>query len=128
MEIRINRSLGGAFLTAVFLGLAGVPLYAQQTTERYIPIGKSPGISGEYSYQGKIRSMDTETRTLVVEDERGRHTFQLTEDTSIWLDGSSRRRATRLGDVSDCRAGREIELMYTKGDPKVARWIKIKAP
>ena len=112
-------------LSCLLLLAWGAPSDGQQTTERYIPIGQSPGISREYSYVGKIIAVDEEKRTIEVEDDRGKHTFQITEATEIWRDRSKRKRAAVTGSYSDCRVGRRIELMYTKADKKVARWIKI---
>ena len=111
--------------TGLAIGLVSFGVAGQQATERYIPIGKSPGISREYSYVGKIVSVDRDTMTLVVEDDRGRHTFKVTEATQVWRDRSKRRRPALAGTYSDCRVGRQVELMYTKDDKKVARWIKI---
>ena len=42
------------------------PAGAQQATERYIPLGRSPGLSGTSTYIGRIASADSRTRTLDV--------------------------------------------------------------
>ncbi len=106
--------------------LGGLPIAgAQQTTERYIPIGASPGVSGEYSYIGEIVAVDMSNRTLTVEDESGRHTITLTAETRIWLDRSQRRRTALEGNYEDCEVGRRVEVMHRHDDPMVAEWIKV---
>ena len=124
-----TRSLRRVYLPIfVVLAVGGLSAVgAQQTTERFIPIGASPGVSGEYSYIGEIVAVDTGSRTLTVEDESGRHMMTVTADTRIWLDRSQRRRATLDGDLADCEVGRRVEIMHTHDDPAVAEWIKVEA-
>ena len=122
MDIRRFRFICSA--TMLLLGMsAGVS--AQQTTERYIPIGASPGVSGEYSYIGEIVAVDMASRTMTVENEDGRHTMRVNDETRIWLDRSQRRRPALEGDYEDCEVGRRVEVMHRPDAPMVAAWIKI---
>ena len=47
-----------AVLVGLVLILVATSVAAHPEAERYIPIGKSPGISGKYSYQGPIAMVD----------------------------------------------------------------------
>lgn len=104
-----------------------VAVNGQQSTEQYIPIGSSPGVSGEYSYLGEIVEVDMVNRMLTVEDADGRHTLRLTDATRIWLDRSRRNRSNLEGSYADCEVGRRVEIMHTHDDPTIAAWIKIEA-
>ncbi len=100
---------------------------AQQTTERYIPIGESPGLSEVYTYLGEIIAVDAESRTLTVRDSDGPHVFQVTDETEIWLDRTALRRSNATASFADCEVGRRVEIMHTEDDEYTAAWIKIGA-
>jgi len=109
----------------MLLLLVVVPVQAQETTEQYIPIGYSPGVSGKYSYVGRITAMDHSARTLTVGDGDNSHVIKLSDATRIWLDRSKVRQPNRVGDYEDCKVGRRIEVMYVDDSKEFARWIKI---
>ena len=67
-------------------------VYGQQTTEQFVPIGQSPGISNKYSYIGDIVSVNTEAHTITVQSNRGSKTIRVLTTTRIWLDRSSVKR------------------------------------
>ena len=100
---------------------------AQQTTEQYIPSGKSPGASGTYSYIGKIVAVDADYRSITVEDETGRHELKLSDATHIWLDRTKRKRKNTPGTFEDCEVGRSVEVMHLRDDSRTAAWIKIES-
>lgn len=102
-------------------------VFAQQTTEQYIPIGKSPGVSGEYSYIGNIVAVDRSAHTISVEDGDRVRKIRVTDDTRIWLDRSKVRRENRKAAYEDCEVGRMIEVMHTHDDENIAAWIKIES-
>jgi len=105
--------------------VAGPVAFSQQTTERFIPIGASPGISGRYSYVGKVVAI-AEPRTVTVEEAGGeRHTVAMTPEIKIWLDRSGRQLTSKVGDYADCQVGRRVEIMYRHDDPSIAAWIKV---
>ncbi len=106
-----------------FLGTSLI--YGQETTEQFIPIGYSPGISDKYSFIGKIVDVDQETHTIVVDSNRGERTIKVTPMTRIWLDRSKRKRTNTVGIYSDCEVGRKVEVMYDHDNESVADWIKI---
>jgi hypothetical protein len=51
----------------LLLGLVMISVaYGQKATEIYIPIGKSPGLSGKYSVIGEIASFNEDSKTLTI--------------------------------------------------------------
>ncbi len=99
---------------------------AQMMTERYIPIGQSPGISGTYSYIGQVESVDTNNRTVTVRGQQGTRTINVTEKTWIWVDRSQQRQPNLRGAMSDLQPGRRVEVKYTDYQTKdTADWIKV---
>jgi hypothetical protein len=99
---------------------------AQRTTEQYIPIGQSPGISGVRSYIGAITAVDPQGRTITVQDSTGAHTIRVVERTRIWLDRSAERLSNDAGDMSDLRVGRRVEVKYVDDEARdTADWIKV---
>ncbi|HSG81760.1 MAG TPA: hypothetical protein VLC48_05910 [Gemmatimonadota bacterium] len=98
----------------------------QEMTERYIPIGQSPGISGEYSYIGQLQSVDAQNRTITVEDAGVTRIIKVTEKTRIWLDRSKQRMTNIVGSMDDLRTGVRVEVMYVDYAKKeAANWIKV---
>lgn len=104
-----------------------LPAFAQQTTERFIPIGQSPGISGQYSTIGTLREFDAASGVLLVDDDDGQKRYLVTPTTRIWIDRSASDRSNLVGSRDDLAAGRRIEVMYRRDDPGQADWIKIAA-
>ena len=99
---------------------------AQETTEQFIPVGQSPGISGTYSYIGEIQAVDAQARTVTVAGPEGARTIKVTDETRIWLDRSQQRQSNTVGDMSDLQTGRRCEVKYTDYDTKEeAAWIKV---
>ena len=94
-------------IAAVVASLGWAPdAHGQQTTERYIPVGQSPGVSGVYSDIGQIESVDASNRTVTVSAPEGARTITVTEETSIWLDRSELRLTNETGSMADLRPGR----------------------
>lgn len=102
-------------------------IHGQETTERYIPIGKSPGVSDKYSYIGTITAVDMDAQTIEIDSNRGDVTIKMTDHTRIWLDRSDAKRTNAVGSYSDCQVGRKVEVMHIRGDEMVADWIKIES-
>lgn len=70
--INITRLKVWIALVFASIALLEAPVIdAQQTTEQYVPIGQSPGVSGKYSYIGKIVEVDQVAHTITVQSERG---------------------------------------------------------
>lgn len=103
------------------------PANGQQTTEQYIPIGYSPGVSDKYSYIGRIVAIDRKARTISVESRGVVRIIKVTAETRIWLDRSKARRENLLADYVDCEVGLRVELMHVRDNEDVADWIKIES-
>lgn len=128
-----------SFLTSLVLcALLGAAVaQAHIGTERYIPIGQSPGISGKYSYIGEIGA-GPETmaaapgalHAMTVDRERGGDaTVYMNEYTRIYIDRSKAGKTNLRGDYSDCRPGRRVEVKFRDNDPsQPAEWIKVEVP
>lgn len=103
--------------------------YGQKATEIFIPIGKSPGVSGKHSIMGKIDSVNYQAYTLIVSDSSETYTVKVMEDTPIWLDKSALKLTNVNGDIEDCQVGGFVEVKY-KGPEKSkgmqAEWIKVR--
>lgn len=97
------------------------PLAGHPATERYIPIGGSPGISGE-QVAGPIS--DRESNQMEV---AGRN-LVITDTTKIYLDRSQSGRTSIEGRPEDCSAGQYVEVKFRDEDGRrVAEWIKVRA-
>jgi len=100
--------------------------HAQRTTERFIPVGQSPGISGTRSYQGAIISVNLALKTFTVRDAQGLRTIRVAPGTRIWLDRSAQQRTNVEGSMTDLEVGRRVEVLYVDDRRKdTADWIKV---
>lgn len=121
----MKRLLTAIVLSSVWLCATG-NAYGQEMTERYIPIGQSPGLSGVRTDIGEVRAFDDTTRRLeLVVDGRVRR-LAVADETWIWLDRSKQQLTNLVGTASDLQPGRRVEVNYE--DPaarEVADWIKI---
>lgn len=99
---------------------------AQETTERFIPVGQSPGISGTRSYLGAIVSVDLQRKTFTVRDAQGLRTIKVAPGTRIWLDRSAQQLTSLDGGMTDLAVGRRVEVLYVDDRRKdTADWIKV---
>ena len=121
----MRRRVGRVAVIVATLLLVPVT-YAQKATEQYIPVGKSPGISGKYSYIGEIEQVDQQNRTITVAGPEGRRTIKVTDATKIWLDRTQQRISNKRGSMADCQPGRRVEVNYVDYETKdQAEWIKV---
>jgi len=99
---------------------------AQKTTEMFIPIGKSPGLSGEHTKMGTIEEVSAQAQSITMSDAAGSYTIQVAEGTSIWLDKSKMKSTNQVGSFSDLVAGRLVEVKFKGNDPgSGTEWIKV---
>ena len=115
-------------LVLVAMAAFGMPggAVAQEATEQFIPIGESPGVSGEESYLGECVAYDAEDRVLQMHGNRGIRRILITEKTRIWLDRSPIEETNVVGDPGDLLPGRRMEVRYADPDDKeVADWVKV---
>ena len=95
--------------------VAGAAL-SQAATERYIPIGLSPGISGIHSVRGVIESVSGNTIAIRSGAEVVRVELAATSD--IWVDRSKNKVTNLRGTPADLVEGRNVEAY-------LPRWIKV---
>ena len=72
-------------ITIIVFGFLALS-FAEKTTELYIPIGQSPGLSGKYTLIGKIDEVSPPDQTLKVTGASGTYTVRATEYTLILID------------------------------------------
>jgi hypothetical protein len=118
-EMKSFVTLGGLLLAA---GCA----FAQQATERYIPIGASPGISGRTAMMGTVVSYTNGVLTVSSPAYPAPHAVRMTAQTRVWLDTSAAKRPNMPAPHSVLVPGRRIEIKFA--DPArrdVADWVKV---
>ena len=109
-----------------FLVLGAFSAEAEKTTELYIPIGQSPGLSGEYTVLGKIDQVNLQGQTLKMSGASGSYTVKLTEGTAIYLDRSKVKRPNSYGTLADCNVGDTVEVKFEDNSRnKPIEWIKV---
>lgn len=126
-------TLQKSFVGVVALGalLWGGPpaASAHEMTERYIPIGHSPGVSGKYTVIGKVVAANPRDQTVAIVGSAGTWSAKVTPRTKIWLDRSKLRLTNLKGTFSDVRPGSIVEVKHqdhqrgVSGGP--AEWIKV---
>jgi hypothetical protein len=132
------RSLQWAIAGLAFVGVAAAPATAQRISERYIPVGESPGVSGVSAVVGTVVSVDQLRGVMTVEVDGQNQRFVMTPRTSVWLDRSTERLENLDVGYDGLRIGDLVEVK--RGDPEVtaaaagttsqaaiADWIKIEA-
>ncbi len=101
---------------------------AQKSTERFIPVGKSPGISGKYTSIGTIDSINMDQGTVTCTDASGTITVKVDANTRIWVDRSKQKLQNMKGSLYDCHQGETVEIKYRDNNRQpgaVADWIKV---
>ncbi|HXF47161.1 MAG TPA: hypothetical protein VNK91_13680 [Burkholderiaceae bacterium] len=118
-----------ACLTALLCSLAiGASLaHSQEATERFIPIGQSPGQSGRATYIGPIQAVDPAQRVLIVGTAGAAQKFTVTDRTAIWVDRSALKQTNTRGSFADLQPGRRVEVKWDAKDRSRAEWIKVEA-
>lgn len=117
------------FKALLFLVIFGgsSPTYAQQTSEQFIPIGMSPGISNKHSYIGKITAIDTTANTISMQSGEGPKTITILPVTRIWLDRSKHKKSSLVASFDDIKIGNTIEVMHSRENVNTANWVKIES-
>ncbi len=118
------------FLSAAFtFALLGQSFaHGQRETERYIPIGQSPGVSGKATRVGTIEAVDAGARSFSLATDEGRFEIAVPPGARIWLDRSRGRQSAQSGEFGDLKIGRRVEVRFAEPARKgPAGWIKIDA-
>jgi len=121
----MNKWIPRGCLNLAMLVIVTGAAHAQQATERYIPIGKSPGVSSEESVIGTITDVDYTNYKMRVTSGERQITVTPTESTRYFLDRTKRKKTNQTGTIRDCEAGLKVEIR-TKADGSVD-WIKVES-
>ena len=114
---------------AIALALLGQSFaHGQRETERYIPIGQSPGASGKSTRIGTVQGVDPGARSFALAAPEGSTTVQVPAGTPIWLDRSRQQRTATGGGFENLQAGRRVEVGYPDaGRAGRVLWVKVEA-
>jgi len=114
---------------SVLLGGGPPAPSAQEMTEKFIPVGQSPGLSGKYTVIGKLQSVNAREQTCAIAGTAGTVNVRITARTKIWLDRSQIRQANVTGTLADLKPGLTVEVKPEGHPPGVpngpAEWIKV---
>lgn len=103
----------------VFTLIFSLSCLGQQTTELYIPIGKSPGLSREgKTVIGKIEEVKVDKICI------SKKTFFITNKTKIFLDRSEIKQPNSYGSITDLKTNNFSEIYAPTNN--VAVWIKVR--
>ena len=116
----------GAMTLMTLMTLMTPAAQAQQATERYIPLGQSPGISGRTAMMGTVVGFGNGVLTMSSPAYPAPQQVRVSSETLIWLDRNPMRQSNVRGSVADLQPGRRIEIHFV--DPasrQAAAWIKV---
>jgi hypothetical protein len=100
--------------------------FAEKSTELYIPIDQSPGLSGKYTVTGNIDAVDYQNQTMTMSNYSGSYTVKVMDNTRIYLDKSKIQQTNAYGTFSDCKKGRKAEVKFDQNaQGRPAEWIKL---
>lgn len=111
----------------IFILICGAfSVQAEKSTEMFIPIGQSPGLSGEYTVMGKIDQVNTRDQSIKMSGPSGSYTVRMTKHTFIYLDHSKKQLPNTYGTLADCKAGDMVEVkFFDNSRSKPIEWIKV---
>jgi hypothetical protein len=123
----MKNCIAGLLKVILLLGALTTPVQAQKLTEKYIPIGRSPGLSGKFTVIGKVDKLDFEEQCITVLDaNRKSYIIVCTEKTHFWLDRSAVEKPNQDGALRQCQRGRRVEIKFRDNDlAKPAEWVKV---
>jgi hypothetical protein len=100
---------------------------AQEATEVFIPIGKSPGVSKQQTVMGTVDTADEKGRALRITTPAAAITVAVTDKTRIFRDRSALKQPNEAGVFADLQKGRTVEVKLEPGEgQRKAEWIKVR--
>ncbi len=114
-----------ALVAAACAGATGAA--AQRATERYIPIGQSPGASDQTTIVGRLDAVNLGARTLTVASGAVRRPAKIDDRTDIWLDRSKYGQPNVPAAMADLKPGSLVEIKFSDPAGTIAQWIKVEA-
>jgi len=125
--IQARRMLG--IWTILVALCSAVPGAAHKATERYIPIGQSPGVSNVLTKVGKIEAVDPVRKSITIATPSGPLVIGIREDSKIWIDRTKLKQSNLEGGFADLKSGNLVEIKFLDPDNKrIADWVKVEAP
>jgi hypothetical protein len=118
-------------ITGALLVLGASGALGQRSTEMFIPIGQSPGLSGKTTVIGTINEIKAQEQILTCTYGAGTISTRITPKTRIWLDRSKSKLQNLAGAFKDCTKGRLVEVKFinnNKRDGGDADWVKVETP
>lgn len=113
-------------ILSAFLCCMVYNMQAQRATEVYIPLGKSPGLSGKYCTMGKVETVNAATAVMTIKQGTEMKTCKITAGTEIYLDNSKRKLPNKKGSVADIKQGLMVEVKYKDNKPDgLIEWVKV---
>lgn len=125
--MKINIKQLNHFILLFIFSWISFYVSAQTMTEIYIPLGKSPGVSGKYSLIGRVESFNMLDSSLTIILNTGnRKNMIITSVCDIYLDKSKLRLSNKKGYCADIKKGLLVEAKYfdNKTDRPI-EWLKI---
>lgn len=119
----MNKWIWRRCTTLAVLMIATGVVNAQQSTERYIPIGSSPGVSSDESFIGMITEIDYADHKMEITGTEGTMSVAPTDSTRYFLDRTKRKKSNQTATFRDCEVGVKVEIK-TNADGTID-WIKI---
>ena len=117
-----------SLVAGTLLALATGVVNANPMTERFIPIGQSPGLSGTVTFIGTVDSIERTDMIITVRNQNQSRRAKVTEFTNIWLDRSAVGQPSTVGSFPEVRVGSHVEVKFRDADPAgAAEWIKVQA-
>lgn len=101
--------------------LVSLACFAQQATELFIPIGKSPGLSREgKTIIGKVNAISSDKIVTV----SGR-TVRVVDASEIYFDRSSIKKQNTYGKFDDIKIDKSVEVYAPSNS--IVIWLKIQS-
>ena len=123
-----------AVLTIIIMTGTNFLCRGQKATEQFIPIGKSPGVSGKVTVMGNIESLDSTTYSLRIKLSDGSpQTVSILRQgkTIIYIDKSNRGETNSTGNWQDLKPGLLVEVKFSdqnlNQNKKLVEWVKVEA-
>jgi hypothetical protein len=115
------------FTLAALLGCTGASAFAQKSTEMFIPVGQSAGLSGKHTLLARVQSVNEAQRSVTVVHDGSTYTAKLGAQTPVWLDRSGLKQPNSVGALSDVKPGMTVELKFQKNNRSAgdAEWLKV---
>ena len=115
-----------AWLLTIIICAFSLFLHAQKETEVFIPIGKSPGVSGKYSMVCTVQTIQVNDSIMTIKQDSGNMNLKITEQTKVYLDKSKLKLQNKKGTVADIKPGMTMEVKYVDNKPgNPIDWIKV---